>query len=201
MHWRLSAEPAAFTPNWFLFNFSGAAALDRPSLLKALRAYCDESRWKVTDASLKRALEVVLRSYLPRFSAKGRAEDFVEPYLSDLGLLEATGREAFRFCRGMHATLPAGIFAFALLEYWEKLENSGSALDFARIAYGCGSPGRVFKLDTDSLGLRLQRLEAFTKGALLWTEQAGLRQVIRQKDALSDPQGFKQRMLRAAFAE
>lgn len=201
VHWRLTATPDAFTANWFLFNFSSSSALDRSSLLKALRAFSEERGWKTTESSLKRALEVVLRSYLPRLSAKGRAEDFVEPYLSDLGLLAATGRDSFRFCHGMHPSLPAGVFAFALLEHWGRVARSSSSLDFSRIAYSSGSPGRVFKLDSESLRLRLSRLEDLTDGALAWTEQAGLRQVIRQKDALSDPQAFKRRMLCLAFAE
>ena len=125
----------------------------------------------------------------------------MEPFLSGLGLLAATSRDAFRICRGMHPSLPDGVFAFSLLEYWESLSRTDSSLDFGRIAYGSGSPGRVFKLDPESLRQRLGRLEELTQGALLWTEQAGLRQVVRRGDALSNPQACKLRLLRAAFAE
>lgn len=201
VHWRLAALPDSFTANWFFFNFLGSSSLDRPSLLRVLTAFSIEQGWKVTEATLKRALEVVLRSYLPRLSAKGYAEDFVEPYLSDLGLLTSTGRDSFCFNRGMHPSLPKGVFAFALLEYWDRIAGSSASLNFEKIAYGCGSPGRVFKIDAESLKFRLSRLEDMTEGALVWTEQAGLRQLIRQKKALLDPQGLKNYMLHLAFAE
>jgi hypothetical protein len=42
-----------------------------------------------------------------------------------------------------------------------------------------GSPGRVFKLDEDSVIERLQSLEDVTKGQLKWSDTAGMRQVIR----------------------
>ena len=49
--------------------------------------------------------------------------------------------------------------------------------------------------------MRLSHLEALTDGALVWTEQAGLRQVIRRDDALRDTNAFMLRMLRKAYSE
>ncbi len=43
--------------------------------------------------------------------------------------------------------------------------------------YGAGSPGRVFKLDEDSLVARLMGIGEVTAGKMVWTDTAGLRQV------------------------
>jgi hypothetical protein len=51
---------------------------------------------------------------------------------------------------------------------------------FETIAYGEGSPGRVFKLDEDSVAERLMGLGDLTGGFLAWTDTAGLRQVHRK---------------------
>ena len=128
-------------------------------------------------------------------------EDFVEPYLAELDLLTPLSKNAFVFHRSMHPSLPDGLFAFALMEFWERLEGAGATLDFNRIAYDYGSPGRVFKLDPKSVDMRLNRLESLTDGQLVWTEQAGLRQLVRNKDAFLDPQNFKVRLLQLAYAE
>lgn len=51
-------------------------------------------------------------------------------------------------------------------------------MDFNKIAYAEGSVGKVFKLDEISLDNYLQQLEEITQGALIFTEQNGLRQLI-----------------------
>lgn len=201
VHWRLSATPEAFTTNWFLFNHVNGPTADRESILKSLKAFVASNGFKATDLTLKRSIEVCLRSYAPRMSGKGHLEDFIEPFLGDLDLIVPINRDSFEFRRSMHSSLPDGIFAFALLEYWERLTNRGATLDFNRIAYDFGSPGRVFKLDPKSIDARLSRIETLTDEALVWTEQAGLRQIVRRGDALSSPSAFKRRMIEKAYQE
>ena len=45
----------------------------------------------------------------------------------------------------------------------------------------------------------LERLEELTDGALAWTEQAGVRCIVRQKKALTDREGFMRDMLKRAY--
>lgn len=201
IHWKLSSSPEAFTSTWFLFNCVNSPVSDRESLLKSLKQFCEERRFKVSEATIKRCIEVCLRSYLPKQSGKGHAEDFIEPLLAELDLLTPLSKDVFEFHRSIHPSLPDGIFAYALMEYWLRLPNPGATLDFNRIAYDIGSPGRVFKLDPRSVDLRLNRLEELTDRALIWTEQAGLRQVVRSNAALRNPEAFKMHLLEAAYAE
>ena len=55
-----------------------------------------------------------------------------------------------------------------------------SSLAFETVAYAEGSPGRVFKLDEESIAQRLIAFSDFTGGKLAWTDSAGLRQVHRK---------------------
>lgn len=200
-HWRLTATPENFTTNWFLFNCINSPTADRDTVLKTLKAFVVDNGFKATELTLKRSIEVCLRSYAPRMSGKGHLEDFIEPYFGDLDLILPKSRDSFEFNRSAHPSLPDGVFIFALIEYWERMSGNSSTLDFNRIAFDFGSPGRVFKLDPKSIDVRLNRLETYTDEALVWTEQAGLRQVVRRKDAQSNPVAFKQRMLTKAFKE
>ena len=200
VHWNLASQISNFTPVWYLFNGINQPSVDRQSFVDGMKELCRQKGWKVSDSTLKRAQECTLRSYLPRLSGKGRTEDFVEPLLAELDLLATTpARDVFLIRRGSHPTLPDAVFIYALLMYWQGLGSGASALDFGRIAHDFNSPGRVFKLDGDSLARRLQMLQSSTNGMLEWTEQAGLRQVIRRGEALKNPQKYALEILQAYY--
>ena len=199
-HWKLASRPDAFTPIWYLFNQVNSPTLDREAYVLGMEELVKANGWNVSKLSLRRAEECVLRSYLPRMSSKGRMEDFVEPLLASLHLLEVTNsRDVFGIRRSSHRSLPDAVFAYAMLEYWDRLSTRSVSLDFTRIAHDFGSPGRVFKLDADSIVDRLQRLSELTAGCLEWTEQAGLRQVIRRRAALENPEAFRRILLWKAY--
>jgi hypothetical protein len=84
----------------------------------------------------------------------------------------------FHLARGGKATLPDGIFAMALDDFWNR-HGSTRTLSFEMAAYEPGSPGRVFLLDEPDLAERLFGLEESTKGAFQWSETAGLKQILR----------------------
>ena len=105
VHWHLAHRIGVFTPIWYLFNCVNQPMLDRQSYVDGMRELCRIKGWKVSDLTIKRAQECTLRMYLPRLSAKGHTEDFIEPLLSELGLLETTAsRDVFLIRRGPHHT-------------------------------------------------------------------------------------------------
>lgn len=199
VHWNISSVPDRFTTNWYLFNCINTPTVDRESFLRSLREWTEENAIAASEMTLKRSIEVVMRAYAPRQSGRGHMEDFVEPLLAELDLLRVKSRDSVEFHRSEHPTLPDGLFAYALMDYWGR-QSAGATIDFNHIAHDFGSPGRVFKLDSKSIDARLSRLEELTDEALVWTEQAGLRQVIRRKDALKNPEKFKMAMLEKAYA-
>ena len=73
------------------------------------------------------------------------------------------------------------MFAYALAQFWER-QGGATSLTAEQICYAPGSPGRVFKLDEDSVITRLMRLGDVTDEAWQWTDTAGLRQIQRRTE-------------------
>lgn len=196
-HWWLAGKGNRATTWQWLFNHVTSPTFSREELEAPLAEYArslDANR-KLSPATLSRDIETCIRSYAPRVSG-GTPEDYAEPMLAELGLIYEEHRGHFAFRRGPKVTLSDGMFAYALLDYWEKAAPGLSSLAFESIAYGEGSPGRVFKLDEDSVAERLFNLDTLTKGALSWTDTAGLRQVHRREDKIS---GLSETMIERAY--
>jgi hypothetical protein len=176
-HWHFASNPTQTTTIYFAFNAIAAPDFDTTYLVQELEALVASRGWRVSTVTIKRDVEVFLRSYVRRSDAT--IEDAAEPLLAELGLvrdLKPSGH--FEFVRGAKPTLPDGVFAYALSEFW-KTRGEVSTLSAEQICYGPGSPGRVFKLDEDSVVTRLMRMEELTDGAWLWTDTAGLKQIQR----------------------
>ena len=183
-HWHVASTPEMTTTAYYAFNALAAIEFDPATLVDELLALVSAEGWRATRGTLKRDVEVFLRSYVRRGDAQ--SEDAAEPLLAELGLVrEARLGGWYEFVRGPKPTLPAGVFAYALGDFWEK-QGGSTALTAEQICYAPGSPGRVFKLDEDSVVTSLMGLHELTGGAWQWTDTDGLRQIqrIRELDAL-----------------
>ena len=200
MHWFLASSPEKTTTWYFVYNHVVQQVFKRESIVDALTGLIAEHNLRISVATLKRDVECCIRSYVPRLGGDS-PEEMSEPLLGELGLLQQNTKDSFEFRRGAKRSLPDGIFAYALLDYWESLGQSGSVMAFDRVAHDYSSPGRVFKLDEHAVADRLMGLEQLSKSQLLWTEQAGIRQVTRQGDALNNVKKAKNIFLKAAYAK
>lgn len=198
VHWWLAGRGNRSTTWYWLFNHVTAPFFSKDELETPLAEFARklDPKRKLSASTLSRDIDTCLRGYAPR-SAGGTPEDFAEPMLGELGLISEEHKGHFAFRRGPKATLDTGIFAYALLDFWEHAAKDQSSLAFEAVAYAEGSPGRVFKLDEDSVAERLLTLKDFTDGALFWTDTAGLRQVHR-KSAIT--QELKMSMIAKAYA-
>ncbi|TAH13979.1 MAG: DUF4007 family protein [Curvibacter sp.] len=180
-HWQLAGHCHRSTTWYWLFNHVTAPTFTRQELEEPLARYAREldSKHRLSNSTLSRDLETCLRSYAPR-AAGGSPEDFAEPLLGELGLLQEVHKGQYAFRRGPKASLHDGAFAYALIDFWDRTAQGQSSLAFEAVAYSEGSPGRVFKLDEESIAQRLISLSDFTRGKLAWTDSAGLRQVHRK---------------------
>lgn len=179
-HWRFASEPSHTTTIYFAFNAIAASEFDATTLAQSLETVVAKREWRASSVTIKRDVEVFLRSYVRRHD--GAIEDAAEPVLAELGLvrgLKSAG--TFEFVRGPKPTLPDAVFAYAVSAFW-KTQGGQSTLSAEQVCYGPGSPGRVFKLDEDSVVTRLMRLEELSAGAWLWTETAGLKQLQKRRD-------------------
>lgn len=179
-HWHIASSQSMTTTAFYAFNVLSAIEFDPPTLIEELLDLVSARGWRATRGTLKRDVEVFLRSYVRRGDAL--SEDAAEPLLAELGLVrEARIGGWYEFVRGPKPTLSDGIFAYALAQFWER-QGGSTALTAEQICYAPGSPGRVFKLDEDSVITRLMRLDDVTGDAWQWTDTAGLRQIQRRED-------------------
>ncbi|MDL5414143.1 DUF4007 family protein [Citrobacter amalonaticus] len=202
VHWHLAGKCLRSTTWYWLFNHVTIPAFTRKDLESMLATYAQElvPEHRLSLSTLERDLEVCLRSYAPRSSA-GTPEDYAEPLLGEIGLLQEIHKGQYAFRRGPKASLHKGIFAYALLDFWEQDADGLSALAFENIIYTEGSPGRVFKLDEESVSQYLMDISEFSDGIFVWTDSAGLRQIHRKMLTKTEQEAFKEKMIRWAYEE
>lgn len=200
MHWLLASTPEKTTTWYYVFNHLAQQVFDRDGVVMDLTGLISEHGLRISPATLRRDVECCVRSYVPRVGSDS-PEEMSEPLLGELGLIQQNAKGAFEFRRGSKRSLPDGVFAYALLDYWQRFEHAGSVMAFDRVAHDYGSPGRVFKLDEDSVADRLMALERLSLGQIQWTEQAGIRQVTRTGRALENIEATKMALLKAAYAK
>jgi hypothetical protein len=177
VHWQLAGRAARSTTWWWLFNMVVQQRFDAVWLKDNIKEYALSVGHRASDTTLGRDIEVCLRSYVPRLNAESY-EDVAEPLLGELGLLQQVGKGVFEFRRGAKHTLPDALFAYALVEFWQRHARDASTLSFDAIVHEPGSPGRVFKLDENAVADKVLKLDSLTRGHLQWSDTAGLRQVV-----------------------
>jgi hypothetical protein len=183
LHWNLCSRPDRTTWYW-AFNHFQSQAFEREVLVKDLLQLAASRGWpRVAVATVKRDVECFVRAYAARSAgARGLHEEALESPLAELGLLKSIGKkDGFRFVRGEHSSLNDGVFAYALMRFWELYSPTSSSLSFEAVAHEPGSPGRVFCLDEADLSRRLADIADVTAGAVLWSETAGLKQLSRRR--------------------
>jgi hypothetical protein len=190
VHWLLAGRAHRSATWYVVFNFVQNQSFTAKDIVSLIEEYATANKAVRSNTTLVRDVEVCLRCYAS-ISLKNATEDSAEPLLSDLGLISSSGNNIYHFHRGPQYSLPDEIFAFALLDYWHRWERttntSQSTLSFNAIAHEFGSPGRVFKLDEDSVSDRLSNIASITRDYLEWTDSSGLRQVSRVgKGSLED---------------
>lgn len=195
-HWQLAGRCYRSTTWYWLFNHVTAPTFTRQELEEPLARFARDldPKHRLSTSTISRDLETCLRGYAPK-TAGGSPEDFAEPLLGELGLLQEVHKGQYAFRRGPKASLHDGVFSYALIDFWDRTAEGQSSLAFEAIAYAEGSPGRVFKLDEESIAQRLIMLSDLTGGKLAWTDSAGLRQVHRKALSVDD----RKEMVRRAY--
>lgn len=192
-HWCLAGRAKRSTTWFWLFNILNVQTFTRDEVMPTLTKFAQSisAGKKLAQATLARDLETCLRGYAPR-SASSSVEEAAEPLLAELGLIQEERKGVYSFRRGPKSSLNDAFFAWALIDFWDAHHLGENSLTFESIAYGPGSPGRVFKLDEESTAERLFALSSLTDGKLKWSDTSGLRQVYRGD---FDVNSFKRMMM------
>ena len=183
-HWRVAGHPAKTTWFW-AFNHFPALAFEREMLVRGVADLAAERAWtRASLATIRRDVSCFVRTYVPQpVSRQISYEDSLESPLTELGLIRPVGRrDGFRFVRGPKPSLGIGVFCYAVSDFWLRAFPGVNTMSFEALAHEPGSPGRVFVLDENDLVDRLGDLDALTGGIYRWSESAGLKQLIRERE-------------------
>ena len=179
LHWQIASNRHRAAAWFWAFSHFNEPEFTRDTLTAAL------SRWaqalpgkRVAESSLRRDVEVLLRTYVP---GRGAADDSLDCPLAELGLIGQTPGQSFAFRRGRQDGLPDGVLLYATLAFWEATAPGANSLALQDLARLPGSPGRLFKIDESSLAGRLEGAEEISGGAVSYGETAGLRQLYRRE--------------------
>jgi hypothetical protein len=184
LHWQIASNRSRATTWFWTFSHYHEPEFTRESLTSALTKWTQTLPGKqVAESSLKRDIEVFLRTYLSARQSRGlTVEDSLDCPLVELGLItQVEGTQNYRFNRGAQPTLPNGVLAYAVLQFWDNFAPNAQTLALHDLASQPASPGRLFKIDESSLIERLESIEDWTDGALSYSDTAGSRQLLRRK--------------------
>ncbi|MEH6759463.1 MAG: DUF4007 family protein [Parasphingorhabdus sp.] len=179
IHWNLASTPDLTTTTYFAFNSLLGNEFRAQDIVEALTDTAAQHEWRAAPKTLVNDANVFLRNYSAR-DASG-SEDAGEPLLAELNLIRHTQPGGwYQFSVGPKPTLDDDVLVLALDEFWGRSNKNSSVMTAEQMSYSPGAPGRVFKLDEDSLVRRLTEIEALTDGAYIWVDTAGLRQIQKQ---------------------
>ena len=188
IHWHLSGRTEKTTWFW-AFNHFASLSFERDMLVREIVRLAEDMAWaRSSPATIKRDVACFVRTYVAQpTSRRASYEDSLESPLTELGLMKSMGgRDGFRFVRGPKPTLGPGVLCYAVTDFWSRSFNNANTLSFEALAYEPGSPGRVFLLDENSLVDLLGETERLTEGTYVWSETAGLKQLIRDRVLSTD---------------
>ena len=183
LHWQLVRRPN-YASTWHLaftrFNKNPFTSAELVEWLLKLVAQASNSR--ATHTSLRRDVEVFLRTYVPSQATRDLpVEETFDCPLVELGLLRRVERDLYQFARGPKPTLVDAIFIYALLDFWESTSPSQRTISFETLLHGAGSPGGAFKLSENALVERLECLPSWT--GFVYDDTAGMRVLLRHDSA------------------
>ena len=204
VHWNLCSDPSKLTVFWYLFNKINKSSISRSEFLEDLSQFVNVNDFHVTENTLKRDVEVCIRSYAPLITGRAKdsfSEECAETLLGGLGLMEFRSRDVIEVSRTRRYSLPTSIFLWSILDMWEKDEElrDCQTLDWFQLAYAENSPGRIFKLSENDLSDRLEQSNSLTNNTLVWTDQLGIKTLVRRTNDPHELSALKESLLVASY--
>lgn len=188
VHWQISTNINHATAWYWAFNILRENQFAPDTFKKELYEWTQkqkESMRPVSDNTLQRDVNCFIRTYChSRHSTNAAvAEETFDCPLVELNLIaELPNGDGYEFQRGVKETLPIEIVVATLVAFWDANFFERDALPFSELMYAPLSPGRIFRLDEDTMTTYLETLEQHTDGTLQYDETAGLKQIYRRGD-------------------
>ena len=182
IHYELAKNPRN-TTIYFIFNYLNENAFDRSTLSLRLLDFLASNELKIpADKTLLSDINVSLANYSNKTKKTAREDDIASP-LSELRLLRSLGDGRYSFNFGTKSSLSQKLFLSCLVDFWHSSSDqgtrNGNTIRFEQILHSPSSPGRLFLLDEKELAARLEEIELLSNGHLMWSETAGIQQIVK----------------------
>lgn len=184
LHWLISSNYSKATTWFYTFSYWSQPEFNKDLLVKTIIGKIREAGFNhISETTIKRDIECFVRTYVPsKAHPNAFLEDSFDCPLIELDLISDAGNKTFYFHRGDHLSLPNTLFSYMVIDFWTNYYPERKSLTFEEIAYRPGSPGRLLRLDENSISKRLELIEKLTQGALVYDETAGLKQLYKRTE-------------------
>lgn len=157
LHWAISTSVTKPLYAWqYLLGEFHEPEFTQTSAVEAFERGAAKEDARATPVTLNQHFDVFIHTYLPRRGNRGEIiEESLDCPLAELNLVKITHfrelsgarREpVYSFNRETKPEITPGLFAFALVDFWENYHPKNSTIDFRDICFGPCSPGQIFKL-------------------------------------------------------
>ena len=186
IHWQIATNINQATTWYWAFNVLRKNQFLSKTFMKEVYKWAQqqkESMKHIADNTLQRDVNCFIRTYCQSHHTAAVVEESFDCPLVELNLIaELPESNGYEFQRGAKETLPVEVFIATLIAFWDLRFSERDALPFSDLMYAPLSPGRIFRLDEDTMTAYLENLAQLTNEALQYDETAGLKQVYRRND-------------------
>ena len=189
LHWNLSSAGTRAATWYWAFNRFHEYAFTRSAMVEALTRFIQTLSWSdVSESTIRRDVDCLVHTYLPRRERTFNGNDPMECPLTGLDILvQEPDGERLRFKIGAKLSLPPAVFAYALATFWNQKCCERQMLELRQIVGTEGSPAQVFKLDEDSVLCYLDGMRDLSNGAIVFEDTAQVRRVVKRDESPLDP--------------
>lgn len=183
VHRNLATNPNLFTYYWF-FNHWNMSEFNKEQLVSDILEGLEVNSLPLPSIStLKRDVDCFLGVYSAKKTKGDAGEDSIESPLTELGLIVPQGTTDF-FLRkyGSKPSISSYTFIFYLLLFWDLFSKKAKTISVDAICYEPHSPGRLLQIDEETICSYLQMIGSDTDGMIEWSETAGMKQIILNKE-------------------
>ncbi len=152
LHWKLLEPPSSATTWDFAFNQFHQVEFTVEDLFYQLCEYRDRAAPRISDSSLKKDVNCLLRMYVVQPIKPQVSEDSLDCPFTGLGLIHTAGDSRhYLFRVGQKPTLPPELVVYACLQHHAQTASTAKTIPIANLLYDRGSPGLAFKLTESAL--------------------------------------------------
>ena len=185
IHWNIATQKEQATAWYWAFNIYRENQFIQEKFIANLFDWTQQElaqgngkprKKKIAENTLHRDVNCFIRTYCQSRHQETVLEESFDCPLVKLNLIkEVSDNGTYEFQRGEKRTLPLEIVAATLVALWDARFSDRDTLSFSEILYSPFSPGRIFRLNEDTLTLYLEKLDHFTNGILRYDETANIR--------------------------